>query len=394
MIRATRRQVLLAGMAGIILPGCDYYRVKTKFDLWDNSTGPHLRGACFSQRRVIPSLDGETFLGAGPVGVPISDAALARLAASGANLAVLSHPGIYTETPPYRYDAPVADHLVDLVDRCERAGLFTVVAFRSGPGRSEFSLQRDDAGSWYPESLLNEQVWSSREARQAWMAMWRHTAALLSGKAGVVGYGLMVEPNANQAAPGAQGQAIDIWDAEALRAELSGTPGYWPDFATELAQAIREIDGDTPILISPDGYANAQFAPLLDLQAVPGMVLAIHDYEPRAYTHGDVGDDVFFSPAEAQVTPPDATHWMLGEFGVRRYMPGAGGYLDARLNSLEQSGAASAYFRWDSGWDAYEAQENAWNPLYGSDPDASERSDLTPMLSALETAWARNRRRP
>lgn len=393
MITATRRGVLMAGTAGLLLPACSP-RIATKLDLWDNATGPHLRGACFSQRRVIPELDGGEFLGSGPVGAPISDDALESLADSGANLALLSHPGIYTERPPYRFDEPVAEHLVNLVDRCARAGLYVVVAFRSGPGRSEFSLHRDSAGDWFPAELVDERVWRSAEARNAWSAMWGHAAVLLQNKANVAGYLLMVEPNANQAAPGANGEAIDIWDAETLRDTLSGTPGDWPAMASGLARSIRNYDARTPILISPDGYANARFAPLLDLEAVPGMVLAIHDYEPRAYTHGEADSDAFYDPADAPVMPPDAPRWMLGEFGVRRWMPGAGGYLLARLNALERAGAASAYFRWDSGWRPYESRENAWNPLYGSDPAADTLADLSPTRDALATAWRRNRHRP
>ncbi|MEE2566782.1 glycoside hydrolase family 5 protein [Hyphobacterium marinum] len=377
----------------MLLPGCGP-RIETRLDLWNNATGPHLRGACFSQRRVIPDLDGETFLGSGPVGAPISDDALASLARSGANLALLSHPGIYTERPPYRFDEPVAEHLIDLVDRCARAGLYVVVAFRSGPGRTEFSLHRDSAGDWFPADLVDERVWQSSEARNAWSAMWGHAAVLLRNRANVAGYLLMVEPNANQAALGPNGEAIDIWDADRLRDTLSGTQGDWPAMASAMARSIRSFDTETPILVSPDGYANARFAPLLDLEAVPGMVLAIHDYEPRAYTHGDAGSGEFYDPADAPVMPPEAARWMLGEFGVRRWMPGSGGFIAARMDALERAGAASAYFRWDSGWQPYESQENAWNPLYGSDPAADSPSDLSPVRGALENAWRANRMRP
>lgn len=394
MSTATRRGVLMAGTAGLILPTCSGARIETKLDLWNNASGPHLRGACFAQRRVIPDLDGEEFLGAGPVGAPISDGALQSLAAWGGNLAVLSHPGLYTERPPYRYDEAVADHLVDLVDRCAAAGLFVVVAFRSGPGRTEFSLHRDDAGGWYPADLLDESLWQSADACNAWAAMWGHTAVLLRNRTNVAGYLLMVEPNANQAAPGRNGEAIDIWDADALAAAVSGTPGDWPAMATILARSIRSFDTETPILVSPDGYANARFARLLDLDAVPGMVLAVHDYEPRAYTHGGPDSGEFYEPADALVMPPEAERWMMGEFGVRRWMPGAGGYLAARLNSLERAGAASAYFRWDSGWTPYESRENGWNPLYGSDPDATTPGGTSPTLDALMVAWRQNRVRP
>ena len=224
--------------------------------------------------------------------------------------------------------------------------------------------------------------------------MWRHSAVLLRNHANVAGYLLMVEPNANQAAPGRNGESLDIWDADTLHAAVQGTPGDWPSLATAIAQSIREVDEETPLLVSPDGYANVQFAPLLDLNAVPGMVLAIHDYEPRAYTHGDAGSMESYDPVDALIMPPDAERWMLGEFGVRRWMAGAGAFLAARLEGLERAGAGSAYFRWGSGWAPYEEQENAWNPLYGSDPDSQAVDPLSPTLTALKAAWSRNRHRP
>ncbi len=364
---------------------------QTKLDLWDNATGPHLRGAVFSQRRVIPSLDGG-FLGPGPIGSPISDGALRSLAAAGANFAMLSHAGIFTEEPPYELDEPVADYLDDLVTRCEAAGLFTVIGFRSGPGRSEFSIQRDSAGDWFPAELVNERLWREAEAHDGWAEMWRETARRYAHRPGVAGFLLMVEPNANQAAFPPDGE---IWEADTLQARTAGTHGDWPALAARLARTIRSVNADIPILMSPDGYANARFAGQLDLDVVPGTVLAIHDYHPRAFTHAwGPMSAASFSPADAIVTPPDYPRWMLGEYGVRRWAIGAEAYVQQRLAGLEQAGANSSYFRWDSGWRTYEASENGWNPVYGRDPDADTPAADTPIVDALSRAWSRNAVRP
>ena len=363
----------------------------SKIDLWDTATGPHLRGAVFSQRRVVPSLDGG-FLGPGPVGSPISDAALHSLAASGANFALLSHAGIFTEEPPYRLDEPVADYLDDLVTRCEAAGLFTVIGFRSGPGRSEFSIQRDSAGDWFPADLVNERLWREAEAQDAWAEMWRTAALRYANRRNVAGFLPMVEPNANQAAfaPGRE-----IWEATQLHEQTAGTPADWSALAARLARTIRSANADMPILLSPDGYANALFANLLDLDVVAGCVLAIHDYRPRAFTHAwGPMSAASFSPADAIVTPPDYPRWMLGEFGVRRWTRGAEDYVRQRLAGLERTGANSAYFRWDSGWRTYEDTENGWNPVYGPDPDATHPARIAPIVDALSENWAHNVLRP
>ena len=73
---------------------------------------------------------------------------------------------------------------------------------------------------------------------------------------------------------------------------------------------------------------------------------------------------------------------------------GYGHGAKAIARTLERAGANSAYFRWDSGWRRYEAQENGWNPVYGADPDASQPARDTPIVDTLSAAWSRNARRP
>jgi hypothetical protein len=78
------RRALLAGLSCPLLAGCapDGLRLggPDRRALWDTASGPHLRGAVFSQRRVYEDVDGPTFLGPGPVGAPISRGALDSLA--------------------------------------------------------------------------------------------------------------------------------------------------------------------------------------------------------------------------------------------------------------------------------------------------------------------------
>lgn len=394
MSRVSRRSVLAgAGCAGLTLPGCAEADTD-RLALWDNATGPHLRGAVIAQRRVYPDIDGPEFLGAGPVGTPVTDAALAALREAGANLLILSHPGTYNHWAPYDHDPLVEDHLNDIVRRCEMAGLYVVIGFRSGPGRSEFTFQRDGAGDWFPAHIINDDVWHSREAQDGWERMWRRTAARFRARSNVAGYMLMVEPNANQAAPGPDGGDLDEWDPARLADRVSGTPADWPALARRLAGAVREHDTGTPILLSPDGYANTAFAHLLDLHSAPGIVLAVHDYAPRDYTHQDRGAARPFQRREGLFAPPQAARWMMGEFGVARWAPGANRYLSERVSSLERAGAGWAMFRWDSGWRVYEDRENFFNPIYGAAPDAVSPVRRPEMVGLLQSLWARNQVRP
>ncbi|MFQ6093285.1 MAG: hypothetical protein ACE5OR_11540, partial [bacterium] len=109
--------------------------VVDKWALWNQGT--QLRGANIYQRRVYPELD-NGFLGPGPVGPPYSQEDFDRLAELGANYVNISHPGLFTENPPYTLDEDIQDNLDNLLAMIAQADMFAVISFRTGPGRSEF----------------------------------------------------------------------------------------------------------------------------------------------------------------------------------------------------------------------------------------------------------------
>ncbi|CAK9019698.1 4-beta-D-xylan xylohydrolase) (Xylan 1, partial [Durusdinium trenchii] len=271
--------------------------------------------AAFYAWRVYPDIDGDTFLGPGPVGAPISNASLDALAEAGANLLVWSGPGIFTESAPFRPDPAIVEHVGDLVERCQARGLYCVIGFRTGPGRSEFTFHRDNPGDWFPASMIDERVWSNGEMQSAWVEMWRYTARVFAGQRAIAGFVPMIEPNASHAAPGFD----------------------WPFMALQLAAAIRATDPATPVLISPDSYASRDHAAALALDTVSNSVLFLHDYAPYAVTHADPGTPVRFTPDEARIAAPNASHWAIGELGVQRWVPAADRFLQQRLDSLESA---------------------------------------------------------
>ena len=394
MIRLSRRSILASG--GAALSGLSDVRANnfSKIDLWNNATGPHLRGTVIAQRRVYPEIDGPEFLGPGPVGSPVSDSALSSLSHAGANLVILSLPGTFSEAPPYHLDPAIEAHLDTMVQRCQQAGLFVVIGFRTGPGRSSFTFHRDSAGSWFPANMIDDSVWVSGAAQTGWERMWRRTARRFRGRSNIAGYCLMIEPNANQTALDAYGNGLDEWDADRLAQRVSGTTADWPALAKRLAGAIREYDSETPILMSPDGYAHHSFSSLLDLDCESGIVLAVHDYAPRAYTHQSADSPINFVPGSGDFTPPIAERWMMGELGVSRWAPQADRYVLERTNALERAGANWAFFRWDTGWRVHENQENRFNPVYGGNPERRTPIPTNPMMQALEGQWSRNRQKP
>ncbi len=130
-----------------ITPQDDHPSTLDKRELWVDSA--QLRGANIWQRIVIPDLDGAEFLGSDYVGPPYTQEDINRLAALGANYVNISGPGLFTEDPPYQLDLQVQAHLDRLLDMIQKADLFAVITFRTGPGRSDFTFYRDVAGGWY-----------------------------------------------------------------------------------------------------------------------------------------------------------------------------------------------------------------------------------------------------
>ena len=126
-----------------------------------------LRGANIYQRRVYPELDGSEFMGTDPVGPPFVQADFDRLAALGANFVNISHPGLFTEDPPWVLDEDIQDNLDALLRMIAGADLFAVIAFRTGPGRSEFTFHIDDVGTWFDESY-NHALWAWEPIWPAW----------------------------------------------------------------------------------------------------------------------------------------------------------------------------------------------------------------------------------
>ncbi len=232
-----------------------------KFLLWLGQKP--LRGASIWQRVRVPSLDGD-LLGEGHIGPPYSQEDFFRLTQAGANWVNLSVPGVFTETAPYDLDCAALYHLDELVEKARRANLYVVISFRTGPGRSEFTFQRDGAGTLYPAELLREEVWTQWRAQSAWAEMWRFVAQRYRRHPAIAGYQLMTAPNGHE--------LLHITEPRDFYPTFAGTSYDWNSLLPRLIQAIREVDEETPILVAPAGRATLSWLPYLQLPEVPLLV--------------------------------------------------------------------------------------------------------------------------
>ena len=379
-----------------------------KWSLW--TQGTQLRGVNIWQRIVVPELDGPEFLGGGYVGPPYTQDDFNKLATLGANYVNLSHPGLFTERPPYKLDEQVQANLDHLMEMAEQADLFVVITFRTGPGRSDFTFYRDGAGDWFDKDLLIENIWTDQDTQDAWAGMWRYTAERYRDNPVVVGYDLMCEPNSNDV-------TLGLYNPEDFYPQYAESIYDWNQFYPRIVEGIREVDSNTPILVSAMNWGAVRWLPSLKLIDDPHIVYTAHQYEPQSqYTHQQP-PAVNTYPGEFDLDwddEPDSFNraWLedflfvlsdfkqehgtpvaVNEFGVMRWVPNAADFMHDEMDVFEGLGINYALWVWNPDWKPWAESSTEFNILYGPNPE-----NTTPVENDLQTVildfWARNTLKP
>jgi hypothetical protein len=384
-------------------------QIGDKWDLWTNGT--QLRGANIWQRIVVPELDGSEFLGANYVGPPYTQEDFDLLAALGANYVNISGPGLFTETPPYQLDPLLQAYLDQLLEMIQKADMFAVITFRTGPGRSDFTFYREGAGDWFEPSLLREWVWEDQEAQDAWVEMWRYTASRYIDHPVVVGYDLMCEPN--------PGGIREIWEPDEFFDRYQDTTLDWNQLYPRISQAIREVDPETPILIGGMGWSSLRWLPYIIPTGDPRTVYIFHQYEPQTqYTHQDNLYPINSYPGKFDLDwdgIPDNfdQDWLenflrtgleykgkwdvplaVNEYGIVRWIPGGSQFLDDQLALFEEFGFNHAIWMWDPAWEPWTEEVNAMNYRFGTNPRNKLEDLPNTLVDVLVKYWSLNTIRP
>lgn len=366
--------------------------------LWPTEGPPVLRGAVIAQRRRRLEVDGDTFGGGAAVLPSYHRSDFDALAEAGANLVVMSFPELWTVKPPYRRDTAMTDILGEQLDAAKAAGLYSVVALRSGPGRSDFIFHRDARDTWFPGNLIVESIWTHLDQQAAWGEMCVDVAKLVASRTDIAGLNLMVEPEPNVSGKNKKGQPLGAWQPNQYAADVS-RQSDWRRISADIARTVREASPDLPILISPPAFARTDFLSVMGKPPVPGVVWCVHDYEPRDYTHHprnaagiavfNEGGGLTFAD-RLNAVRQQGVPIFLGEFGASRWLRDVGAYYGARIAVCEARGIGWAAFRWPTSDSAYEKSDDMFNLLWGPKEEAGAGA----AIEILKAAWVKNTVRP
>ena len=217
-------------------------------------------------------------------------------------------------------------------------------------------------------------MFREKEFADAFVETWRRIATRLKGNADAIyGYDLVNEPNQIGRAP------IDYWTLQRRAAE-----------------AVREIDPDTAIVVeSNDWDSPGAFAYLSPLR-MDNVIYQVHCYRPMEFTHQGVGG----RPVGA-VWPDPSKGWdrdlirrtmapvrafqerhgakiYVGEFSASTWAPGADAYLRDCIAVFEEFGWDWSYhaFREWGGWSVEHASEAPGKPFVPSADNPRKRALL------------------
>ena len=201
----------------------------------------------------------------------------ADLKAAGANLVVISTAGTRSVASPHQVDDAAQRNLEQAVEWAEAAGLYAVIALRSGPGRDERAITGEG-----DETTKLETFWTNQQAQTAYLTMLGEIAAKYRDSETVVGIDPIIEPhNSHRVAEDDE----QMYDPGEYFAKHGGKVEDINVFYPKATKAIRDAAPTLPILLEPEGWGGVDSLPYLQPTSDDLTVYTVHDYYPRYYTH-------------------------------------------------------------------------------------------------------------
>lgn len=370
----------------------------SRVDKWGLWTKGHMHGFNLFAEHANPSWETDGDLQFSYVQADLND-----IASLGTQFVVLSHPGLFRMRPPYEVDTQAQASLDNLIDMAGKAGMYAVIAFRTGPGRNEYAFryQKDYDPSFAQH--LYEPLWDSSDAQTAFAAMVRYTAQRYKDSCVVIGIDPLVEPNYAALAEERTGQDLPAAD---FYKQYGGTVHDWNSMAARITAAVREVDTQMPLLLEPESYGSVDFLPYLTFTGDSHTVYTAHNYAPQeAYTHqSKTGQTTYpgLMDVNGTQTLVDRTwlsNWLkplsdyknkyqvpvaITETGIHRFVPGGLTYLSDEFDLLDAMGASYAMWEWRAASDAY----NDFDIRLGTDPNNQTAIPGNSLYNLVKTRFS------
>lgn len=277
------------------------------------------------------------------------------------------------------------------LDEAHRHGIRIVIAPLSLPGSR---WRQQNGGKFDPR------LWQDLKYHEQSSAFWRQLADALNDHPAVVGYEILNEPAPERAVM----NGADEWtsDLVAFQERVKGTAADINELYRRTVAAIREVDRETPIVLSSGFYGFAGAMPGLEPIDDPAVIYTFHTYEPYAFTNHKTNASRFSYPGEV-ATGERMMRWdkprirwhvtrvhewatkhriaanriFVGEFGCDRRVPGVAQYLRDSIEVFNEFGWHWAFYafrenEWDAldyelgdgplGWGYWQAKEQGQNP--------------------------------
>jgi aryl-phospho-beta-D-glucosidase BglC (GH1 family) len=295
--------------------------------------------------------------------------------------------------------------LSEVLDQAEAVGIKIVLTTLSLPGARWRQQNGDkwDFRLWHDPRFLPQAV-----------QFWRDLAKRLRGHPAVIGYDILNEPQPERASGLFDPQTHDML---AWYAKVENTPADLNRFNTEIVKAIREVDEETPIVLSCDTvYVIEYLRPLRDDK----IIYSFHMYEPWEYTNKKTNNGRFSYPGKMKVDVGTGTNtkgpavnlnreelekilasaveWQrrnkipsnrifVGEFGCHRLVGGAANYLEDLIKIFDTRGWHWAFYAFrEDKWDGMD-YELGTKPLGESYWKAKERGENPPLKRVNNPLW-------
>ena len=266
------------------------------------------------------------------------------------------------------------DNLENVLKWAQARGMKICVDLHSFPG----GLRASDRDS----NMLHDEKWAA-----AFVETWRRIARRFNGHPALYGYDLVNEPKQISFAP------ISYWEIQRRAAE-----------------AIREIDPVTPIVVESNMAASPGAFRYLSPLAMDNVIYQCHIYGPQPFTHQGVATNARKHNGKIPFWPDPSKGWdrdyirervkavrvfqekhkcriYVGEFSAVGYAPGADQWIRDAISVFEEFGWDWTYHAFRE-WPGWSVEHEAENPD-AEHPDKYRRVSDSPRKRALLEGFQR-----